>query len=203
MKSQFPIPVVIIAGGKGLRIGGDKALRVLAGQSLLARSLDKAKLYSAQVAVAVTGLYQLPLPDSVSLLIDEAPGSGPIAGLSSALAYAEAQKAEYVLVIPCDTPFLPSDLLQRLHAGIGDANAAIAYYNDRLHAACTLWRTDAVKLLPPYLAQGRRSLIGFAENIGYIEVEWLSETADPFFNINSPEDLRNAELVLEKMTIAD
>lgn len=100
--------------------------------------------------------------------------------------------------MPCDTPFLPADLTSRLYPSIGEANAAVAFCNGRLHAACSLWRVGAEKLLPAYLALGRRSLVGFAEAVGYVSVEWRSQPYDPFFNINTAEHLAKAEsMILE------
>jgi molybdenum cofactor guanylyltransferase len=139
------IPVVILAGGLGARIGGNKASRILAGKSLLARSLEKAGAYSPQFAISINKLNALDLPDGTVLLLDDTDNNGPISGLSSALRYAAEQGATYVLVMPCDTPFLPLDLMDRLYASIGEANAAVACCNERVHAACSLWRVDAAK----------------------------------------------------------
>jgi molybdopterin-guanine dinucleotide biosynthesis protein A len=126
MHALVPIPVVILTGGLGARIGGNKASRILTGKSLLERSLEKARIYSPQFAVSANKLNELDLPDGIQLLFDHTNNSGPISGLSSALSYAAAHDASYVLVIPCDTPFLPLDLLDQLHASIGESNAAIA-----------------------------------------------------------------------------
>jgi molybdenum cofactor guanylyltransferase len=203
MPAVASIPVVILTGGIGVRIGGNKASRILAGKSFLARSLEKAYAYSPQCAVSTNKRNELDLPDGTVLLLDETDNNGPISGLSSAISYAVAREADYVLIMPCDTPLLPMDLMSRLYASIGEANAAVAFCDGRLHAACSLWRVDVAKSLPAYLAMGRRSLIGFAEAVGYVSVEWLSEPFDPFFNINTADDLVKAESIITEITMLD
>jgi molybdenum cofactor guanylyltransferase len=196
MHDPGAIPVVILTGGVGVRMGGNKTTRILGGRSLLARSLDHTRSYSSHIAVATNRLNQDDLPAGTDCLVDEADHIGPISGLSSALNYAAARDASHVLIMPCDTPFLPEDLMSRLSTSIGTAGAAVAASNMRVHAACSLWRVDAAALLPAYLAQGRRSLIGFAEAIGYTQVEWPVTIFDPFFNVNHQQDLAQAELIL-------
>lgn len=203
MHAVVSIPVIILTGGVGVRIGGNKALRGLAGKSFLARSLEKARTYSPQVAVSTNNLNELDLLNGTVLLFDDTDNNGPISGLSSAINYAVARDADHVLIMPCDTLFLPTDLMSRLHASIGEANAAVAFCNGRLHAACSLWRADVAKSLPAYLAMGRRSLIGFAEAVGYVSVEWLSQPFDPFFNINTAEDLARAESIFLEFKMLD
>jgi molybdenum cofactor guanylyltransferase len=203
MPAVVSIPVVILTGGFGLRIGGNKASRILAGKSLLARSLEKACTYSAQFAVSTNKLNELDLPDGTVLLLDDTDNNGPISGLSSAINYAVAREADYVLIMPCDTPLLPVDLMSRLYTSIGEANAAVAFSNGRLHAACSLWRADVAKSLHGYLALGRRSLIGFAEAVGYVSVEWLLQPFDQFFNINTAEDMVKAESIITEISLLD
>jgi molybdenum cofactor guanylyltransferase len=193
-----PIPVVILTGGLGTRIGGNKAVRMLSGKTLLERSLEQSATYSGKIAIAANRSSQLPLRDGLETLTDATDNAGPNSGLSSAFDFAAKHDAEFVLIIPCDTPFLPHDLVARLYESIGDCNAALAASGDRVHAACSLWRTDAAEVLPDYLALGRRALFGFAETIGYTSVLWATEPFDPFFNINNEGDLAHAEEILAK-----
>jgi molybdenum cofactor guanylyltransferase len=196
------IPAVILTGGIGARIGGNKALRMLSGKTLLERSLERCATYSTQIAVSTNNLKQLDLPDRFINLVDARVNGGPISGLSSAFEFAENHDAAFVLIIPCDTPFLPDDLLIRLYAAIGECNAALAASDERIHAACSLWRAEAAEALPHYLALGRRSLIGFAEAVGYTPVQWSTQPCDPFFNVNDEVDLAHAEVTLAKMQAA-
>ena len=189
------ISIVILAGGRGKRIGGNKPDRLLAGKTLLERAIENAARYSATIAVS-GGSGQFRLPDNIRLLIDEADLNGPIAGLAAALTFISDTAATHVMMMPCDTPFLPGNLIERLQAGIGTSTAAIARYDRQMHPACSLWRADAARYLPEYIEQGRRSLIGFAESVGYVAINWPFGKSDPFFNINTAADLGRAEEIL-------
>ena len=133
---------------------------------------------------------------------DEVPvvvvGAG-LAGLAAALAFAKGAGCEAVLTMPADMPFLPVELGQRLVSGIGDAECAVAASGGHLHPVCGLWRVSASRALPAYLESGRRSLRGFAQAVGFKVVEWPAEPVDPFFNINSSEDLARAEQLLASL----
>jgi molybdenum cofactor guanylyltransferase len=72
----------------------------------------------------------------------------------------------------------------------------VASSGGHLHPVCGLWRVSALDAVPAYLASGRRSLRGFAEAAGFTAVDWPIEPLDPFFNINTPEDLAAAERLL-------
>ena len=75
-------------------------------------------------------------------------------------------------------------------------DAALASSGGRLHPVCGLWRVEATDKMSTYCATGQRSLRGFAEHIGFIEVTWPTQPIDSFFNINTMDDLRRAELML-------
>ncbi len=199
MELHHASPVVMMAGGRGRRIGGHKASRLLGGVSLLEHMTRIASLYSNDIAIAVNGDFDTSVATNIPMIVDENDGAGPISGLLSALNFANSKGSGHVLILSCDTPFLPFDLMTKLHASIGDAGAAVAQYDGDLHPACSLWRADTVQFLPAYIGQGHRSLIGFAEAVGYIPVEWPAAPFDPFFNINTAEDLAKAGQMLAKI----
>jgi molybdopterin-guanine dinucleotide biosynthesis protein A len=152
----------------------------------------QAREWSDLVAVAARNAAQVePIEDP---FIADAPNvAGPLAGLIAALRFgAEAGRA-FILTIPADMPFLPGDLLDRLVLEIGERSCALASSGGHVHPVCGLWRTSALDRIDEYLAGERRSLRGFAELVGYAAVEWPSDPFDPFFNVNSPEDLAEAE----------
>lgn len=188
-----PVPVIIAAGGAGRRMAASKPVQLLDGISLIDRALNHASTMSAMVAIAVQKTPDWPVPRGVDLLYDERADMGPLSALSSALIWGVARKASHVLLIPCDMPFLPGDLLSRLVGGIDDADVAMVKSQGRLHPICALWSTRALSSLPEYAEISRRSLIGFAERLGMTEVEWPADPVDPFFNINTSEDLACAE----------
>ncbi len=173
--------IVILAGGEGRRIGGGKPDRLLGGETLLERALRTARRWSDEVLVAAR---------EGGDLQDDPAVAGPLGGLAAALALGGD-----VLTIPCDMPFLPDDLPARLHS---DAGATLAASGGHLHPVCAHWKAGAGDSLPAYLATGRRSLVGFAEAVGYRAVDWPADPVDPFFNINDGADLARAEALLAK-----
>jgi molybdopterin-guanine dinucleotide biosynthesis protein A len=186
------IAVVILAGGEGRRIGGNKPGRLLNGKRLIDRALDRALSWSELVAISVRDPATLG-PDDVPILPDTPDIGGPLAGLASALRFAAECGCDLVLVIPADMPFVPPDLPDRLIAAIGDLGCAIASSGGHLHPVCGLWRATAAEHLAGYLAGQGRSVKGFAAMIGFREVEWPCEPLDPFFNINTADELIEAE----------
>jgi molybdopterin-guanine dinucleotide biosynthesis protein A len=184
--------VVILAGGEASRIGGAKPLRMLGGERLIDHALRHAREWSNLVAVSVRNPEQVQ-PIEATVIRDEPEVVGPLAGLISALRFACASGLEFALVIAADMPFLPADLPERLLAAIGPRACALASSGGQLHPVCGLWRTGALREIQPYIENGRRSLKGLAETIGFVAVEWTAGAADPFFNINTVEDLARAQ----------
>jgi len=176
--------VVILAGGEGRRIGGDKPARLLGGETLIERAVGIALGWSGDVHIAGEPAMGLPV------IRDDPAIQGPLGGVAAAL-----RLGRDVLTIPCDMPFLPDDLPARL--GDGAQAAAIAESGGRLHPVCALWRARAALGLADYVATGRRSLRGFAAAIGYEAVAWGTAPIDPFFNINDEDDLARAEALLK------
>jgi molybdenum cofactor guanylyltransferase len=186
------VAVAILAGGGGRRIGGSKPLMVLGGKRLIDRAVEQADRYSDLVAVAVRDEAQV-RPVGAVLISDDPDIQGPLGGLVAGLKFARYKGREFLLTIPADTPFLPSDLLARLAAAIGDWGCSLAKSGGQLHPMCGLWRSSSLERIQTYVTGGRRSLWGFAGMIGYVEVEWPVGPGDPFFNINEPADLAEAE----------
>lgn len=190
------IPVVIAAGGDGSRIGGDKPNLALDGTRLIDHTVRAARFWSEHIAIAAREGSQPTLQPNLDLLIDEEANGGPLSALFSALQYAQMKGAKHVLLIPCDMPFLPDDLLDRLQQEIGSYHVAMARSNGQVYPICALWSIEAIKSISKYLDTGRRSLIGFAETLQVIFVDWSGIEPDPFFNINTLQDLKQAEAYL-------
>ena len=186
------VAVVILAGGEGKRIGGDKPLRILAGERLIDRALRNAFRWSTLVAVAVRDPAQVE-PVAVPAIADRHDIAGPVAGLLSALRFGAELDCRQVLTIPADMPFLPPDLVSRLRLAIGEIGCALASSSGHVHPVCGLWRVSALDRSEEYLASGRRSLRGFAELVGCVPVDWAAEPFDPFFNINTAQELTEAK----------
>ncbi|MBI1197931.1 MAG: NTP transferase domain-containing protein [Phenylobacterium sp.] len=182
--------VVILAGGEGRRMGGDKPGRAYGATTLLGRAVELAWTWSSDVAVAVRAPAQAPAGLGIELLLDRTDLEGPIAGLAAALADARDRRHGLLLTLPCDAPHLPSDLFERLQESLrSDQLCAVAVSGGRRHPTCALWRPHALDVLAGYLATGRRSLNGFADACAAAEVAWPVDPADPFANANTPQEL--------------
>lgn len=189
------IPIVIAAGGNASRMGASKPTQIVDGYMLLSRALEYAHRLSSNVAVAVRSADQFGGIVADNLIFDHLQGEGPINGILSAFAFAEKCRCDFVLILGCDMPLLPADLQCRLSHALGEHGAAIARSAEKLHPAAGLWRTNQDGL-NAYIASGCRSLIGFAETIGYCAVDWDTNPFDPFFNVNRPEDILRAEAII-------
>jgi molybdopterin-guanine dinucleotide biosynthesis protein A len=192
MMAERELAVAVLAGGEGSRIGGAKPMVVLGGKTLIERAFDRARHWSNRTVVALRSADQVG-QFGMPWIADASNIEGPLAGLVSALEWAGREGADALLTVPCDMPFLPDDLPQRLLTEIGDQGAAIASSGGNLHPVCGLWSIGSLAEIASYCASGKRSLQGFARHIGFAEVKWPATPSDPFFNINSPADLAVAE----------
>lgn len=181
--------IAILAGGAGSRMGGGKPSRLLGGLALIDRAIATARGWPGELRLSLRMEGQIDRRD-LPVILDDSAIEGPLAALAAALRAAAASGCDAALTLPCDMPFAPEDMAERLIGSIGPAGAAIAASGGRLHPVCGLWRVRCLEALPGYLAGGRRSLIGFAESVGFAAVEW---EGDPFFNINDASDLAEAE----------
>jgi molybdopterin-guanine dinucleotide biosynthesis protein A len=185
--------IVILAGGKASRLGGgDKALRLIGGETVLARILSR--LGPARVALNANGDparfagFGLPvLPDS----IPEQPG--PLAGVLAAMEWAGEG---HVLTVPGDAPFIPRDLLARLAAARDAAGAeiAVAESGGQIHPVVALWPVArATELRRAIVEEGLRKVERWLDRHRVVRVEFPVVPVDPFYNVNRPEDLAEAE----------
>ena len=194
---------VILAGGRSSRMGGrDKALVELGGRTLLDRLRAR---FSPQVgALAINTNSALgAAAHGFEVLPDRFAGfPGPLAGIHAGLFWAEQLSgATHLATVSIDTPFLPTDFVARLAGTCADGTSvALARSDGRLHPTCALWPVRLRRKLESFLEGGNsRKVMDFAEAAGYVAVDFPAIPFDPFFNINTPADLKMAETVLETM----
>ena len=189
------VAIIIAAGGAGKRIGGDKPARLLAGKPLIVHVADWAQARSTHVALAVrenTPELSMDLPR----LVDRRADPAPINALEIGFAYAERHGCTHIMLLGCDMPLLPADLLEKLLAAIGDAGAALPQTDKFSHPLAGLWRTNH-EALAAYLVAGERALWKFAKVMGAVTVDWpAAETERGFLNINDEAALARAETLL-------
>lgn len=186
---------VVLAGGLGRRMGGmDKSLLLLNGRPLLSHGLDRLAPQCDRLVINANGDPSRFAAFGLPVLPDPMPEHlGPLAGILAALEWAASHRPEieWVLSAPADTPFLPVDLVARLHEARAASRArwACAASGSRMHYAVALWPVDLKDDLRHALMAGTRSIREWAEGYDMGCARWETEPFDPFFNINTPDDL--------------
>jgi molybdopterin-guanine dinucleotide biosynthesis protein A len=179
--------------------GTDKGLLMLGGRPLLAHVIDRVGPQVAQLAINANGDparfadYKLPvLPDPIEGYL------GPLAGVLAGLRWAASCNRPLLLSVPTDTPFLPPDLAAGMVEAVDQEGAeiAIAVSEGRPHPTTSLWPTYLADDLETALRGGTRRVKEFMQDYRVIEVAFATETIDPFFNVNVPDDLARAEAAL-------
>lgn len=201
------VPGVILAGGRATRLGGrDKALERVAGRCMLAHVIERLAPQVSGLAVSANGDPARFATFGLPVLADSAAGhhvaefQGPLAGILAALDWAAGQGAEAVVTAACDTPFLPRDLVARLVGAVASGPAVAASRDSggelRRHPTCGLWPVALRKNLRVALLGGTRKAGAWAARHGAGVAVFDSRFLDPFFNVNTPEDLLAAEAML-------
>lgn len=193
---------VILAGGLARRMGGgDKALRPLAGRSLLDRVIARLEGQCADLVLSANGDPARFAATGLPVLPDTVPDHpGPLAGVLAGLDRARALGLDWVVSAPADAPFLPGDLVARLHAARHEAGAALAHAESggRAHPVAALWPVTLADDLRRSLAAGERRVGLVAARHGAARAAWPASPVDPFLNLNAPDDLAEAERLIAR-----
>ncbi len=195
---------VVLAGGLARRMGGgDKPLRLLAGQPLLAHVLARVAPQVAAVVLNANGDAGRFAAFGLPVLADPLPDyPGPLAGVLAALDWAAEHRPELttVLSVPGDGPFLPGDLRARLEAAraVAGVPMACAASGGWTHPPIGLWPVALRGALREGLLAGERKIDRWTARFGCASAEWPVAPHDPFFNANAPEDLAAAEEILAR-----
>ena len=187
--TRAEITGVILAGGAGRRLGGvDKGLQALRGRPMVQWVLEGLAPQVDTVLISANRNLPRYAAFGCPVLPDRIPDfAGPLAGLHAALAQAVTP---LVASVPCDSPFLPADLVQRLHAALvaDQAELAVARAGGTVHHAFSLVRRELLPKLEAFLAAGDRKAGLWHASLKVAEVDFDDEAA-AFDNINTPQDL--------------
>ncbi|MEM1277213.1 MAG: molybdenum cofactor guanylyltransferase MobA [Pseudomonadota bacterium] len=199
---------VILAGGLARRMGGgDKAIRTVAGRPLLAHVIDRLRPQVEALALNANGdperfaTYGLPvIADTVEGFV------GPLGGVLSGLRWAQRDGFSHIVTAAADTPFFPSDLARRLIDAAGRENQpiALAATTDPKrglseHPTFGLWPVALADNLEEALIIGQmRKVIVWTSRHGAARAVFDDAGAYPFFNVNTPEDLAEAERIAQE-----
>ncbi|MDX8529720.1 molybdenum cofactor guanylyltransferase MobA [Mesorhizobium sp. VK25A] len=201
---------IILAGGQARRMGGgDKPLLSLGKARLIDHVAQRLKPQVATLGLNANGdparFAALDLP----VLEDKVPGhAGPLAGILAGLEWAASQTScRWLVSAAGDTPFFPDDLVEHLVAAVHDRPGAIAIASSdgRWHPTFALWPLGLRDALRRFLVdEDNRRVSAFMERHGHVEVEFPmiaagNQKIDPFFNVNTPDDLAAAERLLQSL----
>ena len=200
MVGAFGVSGVVLAGGLARRIGGgDKPLCKIGGHTILSRVIARLEPQCERLFLSANGdpmrfaSFGLPV---IADGVKQHPG--PLAGILAGLDWAAAHwpNTQWILSVPGDCPFLPRDLVVRLRQAVSaeDAELAVAASQGRSHPVIGLWKValrDALR--EALVVEGLRKVQVWTERYRVATVAWPDEPLDPFFNVNTVEDLAEAE----------
>ena len=198
------VVAVILAGGQSRRFGQlPKAMANLGGMPLLVHVIERLSPQVAALALSVES--RNPLFNSFGLdqIEDPSPGSnGPLPALLSALKWLRAQEiSEWLQLVPCDAPFIPADLVGRMsiHVGAQDSRGCVPRFRNELQPAFGLWHVSLLNAVEQAVNQGMKGFKEFLTIHPVSVLDWpepLAGGQNPFFNINTPAHLKQAERML-------
>jgi molybdopterin-guanine dinucleotide biosynthesis protein A len=184
--------------------GGDKARVRIGGISILDRVLARMRPQCGALIINANGNPARFADTGLPVVADDVPGfAGPLAGILAGLDWAAANRPDLadVVSVPGDCPFLPADVVARLHAAREAACAplACARSGGRAHPVVGLWpvtlRDDLRRAL---VEEGLRKIDVWTARHGVGMADWPIEPVDPFFNVNTPDDVLAAERLVAR-----
>ncbi len=202
---QFP--AIILCGGRSSRMGSPKALVELAGRRLIDLVFEKISAHSTSVMINSNDP-AIGVQDAVTFGDRIGGFKGPLAGIHAGLRQAMEGKPDgtHALLVPVDCPFLPTDIAERLSGGISaPSTVVVAGSRGCIHPVIGLWPLSLAGRIEEWLTTGKSlkmtDFLGTCEVVGifFDDIETKTGPIDPFFNINTPDDLAFARQAFEAM----
>lgn len=198
---------VILAGGTASRMGGgDKALIRIGNQSLLDHVIKRLSPQVTRIALNANREPARFAGFAVPILPDTVPDyPGPLAGVLAGLDWAATMNAASIVTVAADTPFFPTDLVHRLGQAAGPSGLSLAASvsasgQRQVHPTFGLWPVSLRNQLRADLKNGVRKVAAWATQQGATYAEFPCTAFDPFFNINTPEQVEEAQVIYQKTT---
>ena len=193
------IPAVILSGGQSRRMdGNDKAFLPISDQNLLEMVVGRLKLQTPKVAINTNSNNPKYVQHGLPILKDHFEGFwGPLSGILVAMSWANDMGYKKVATVAVDTPLFPENLLEKLDQKIKLSNSDIVFAasvsehkrGKVLHPVFGLWKTFLFEDLRKQLEKGVRKITFWSERHKASSVCFSDERIDPFFNINTPQDI--------------
>lgn len=198
MKATESVVGLILAGGLARRMGGgDKCLLPLAGKTLLQRTIDRIQPQVSTLLLNANGNSLRFARTRLPVIADQYPNNlGPLAGIHAGLTWmkSNASNVQWLLSVASDTPFFPANLADSLLEAAGGSKLVVATSNQQTHPVFALWHISLLEEIATQLATGEvPRLQDWMKAHQPVTVDFKVEGYDPFFNINTPQDLYAAE----------
>ena len=186
----------VLAGGKSQRFGEDKSQVKLGGKLLIDYILSEIIDEFNEVLVVSNNLIEFKQSEKISLIKDFKKDLGPLGGVLTAMKWVKNNNKDYqwISTFPVDTPFFKNQMLKDFLKEI-DMNEGKLFFinsNNTRHNIFGLWSLDLMDKLEEDLDKGERKVEVWANSIGVKNINMKFENKDPFFNINTKEDLKKA-----------
>ena len=196
------ILAVVLAGGKSQRFGRDKSQVKLGSKILIDYILDEIKDVYKDILIVTNEPIKFLDLDKISLISDIQKGLGPLGGVYSAMKWVKDNKKNYkwISTFPIDTPFFKREHLNRFYKEIDLDKSKLFFMKSKntRHNIFGLWSLELIEKLEFALNKGDRKVELWANEMGVKTIDFDHEkNKDPFFNINTEEDLKTAKILLE------
>ena len=189
---------VILAGGKSKRFGGGfKTFSKINNKSIFNRILEKLKKNEIEILINANQNHEEFKKSKLPIIKDKKQGFlGPLAGIHSSISMCikEYKDKEWVFTVPSDTPFLPENLLDEFCNKLQqNVEILVARSNKKIHPVISMWNVNLLNSLEQELNQKNRKIMTWVEKHNFDYVDFDYKILDPFFNINTTNDLEKAE----------
>jgi len=180
---------LVLAGGRATRMGGiDKGLVEFDGRALIERAIARLRPQVAEMLISANRSLDRYRAFGFPVLLDADEGLEPFPGpLAGMLAGLRAARTPWLAVVPCDAPFLPTDLVSRLADGLAGSRAAVACVGERIEPLFCLLHVDLADDLAAALAHGERRAEAWLRGVGAAPALFL--VSESFANLNTLPDL--------------
>ena len=191
----------VLAGGKSQRFGEDKSQVKLAGKSLIDHMLTEIIDEFKELLIVSNNKISFHNSEKISIIEDFEKGLGPLGGVLSAMKWIKENQKDYkwIATFPVDTPFFKRQILKDFIQNINFNESDLFFIksNNTRHNIFGLWSINLLDKLEKDLNNGERKVELWANNTGVKIINMEFSNNDPFFNINTKEDLKKAEEILK------
>jgi molybdopterin-guanine dinucleotide biosynthesis protein A len=188
---------VVLAGGKSLRFGEDKSQVKLNNKSLIDHILSEILTEFKELLIVSNNSIEFNKSEKISIISDFKNNLGPLGGVLTAMKWIKDNNKDYqwISTFPTDTPFFKNQILKDFHDQINLKNGKLFFIksNNTRHNIFGLWSIDLADKLEKDLENGDRKVEDWANKVGVNIIDMQFEKNDPFFNINTKEDLEKAK----------